>query len=385
MSLTVQVLNKLAHDIGPRPPGSLQEEEAARYLHDFFLNRNLDSKVETFHSIRTFSLTYSFFYIVSICSVIIYPWIPWLSVILSALNVLMYILEINTWRNVSRLLSTKTSRNVIAGIAQGKSPLRSIVISAHLDSSRSGALFYPPLVYLFRSIFLGATISLVIIPILLFMALIFENSYIWLAALLPALILFGEVLLLLQREIAGGYTCGANKNASAVAVMAALADYYSRKPLQNCELWFVGTGSEESGAIGMTEFLRRYRKKLKKPLFINLESLGSGNLQYIEQEGMFPVRDADLTLTQIAREAATEYRLPFSPGRFRTMFTDNIPVLSRRLPGITLMGCGERELIPHWHQLSDTVENINHENLETSLDMVKAMLNKIDRLSQTGP
>lgn len=52
MGLFHDVVNQLAFQIGPRPPGSKQEEAAARYLDRFFKDKALDSQVISFRSVR---------------------------------------------------------------------------------------------------------------------------------------------------------------------------------------------------------------------------------------------------------------------------------------------------------------------------------------------
>lgn len=378
MSLLMDVINKLALEIGPRPPGSSEEKEAAYYLNTLFHKRGLNSEVVSFRSMRTFSLTFTIFYLMGILSVAFYPWKPWVALVLGALNALLFLAEINSWRIFGSLLDAWRSRNVIARKPARKTGNRSIILSAHMDSSRSGILFEPPVVYMFRPIFMGGLISLLLIPLLIAAAMVSGLNYFWIAAVLPALFLLSGIVLLMQREIGGSYTAGANDNASAVAVMVALADKYADQPLQYCDLWFVGTGSEESGVIGMINFVKSNRSRLKDPLFINLESLGCGQLYYMEREGMFPSLKADPYLAGLARETAEEKKLPFEAGRFHTILTDNVAVLSRKLPGLTLMGCGPRRLIPHWHRHSDLPENIDEQNLRQALELASGLIEKID-------
>lgn|GEM_PF-4613941 len=101
-------------------------------------------------------------------------------------------------------------------------------------------------------------------------------------------------------------------------------------------------------------------------------------MKYIEREGMFPVLRADPYLRNLAEKAAKNKSLPFVAGRFHTILTDNVSVLARRLPGLTLMGCGSDQLIPYWHQSSDILNNIREENLIQAVELVKEMVTLID-------
>jgi Peptidase family M28 len=69
---------------------------------------------------------------------------------------------------------------------------------------------------------------------------------------------------------------GANDNASGVAGVLALADYYSRTREHERTLWFVFFNAEEQGLIGSSEFVSRYSGK--KPFIkgvINLDMIGN--------------------------------------------------------------------------------------------------------------
>ncbi len=384
MSLSMKVTHKLSVEIGPRPPGSPEEKDAANYLDGFFRERGLNSKVTAFSSLRTFSLSYAVFYAIAIISIFLFLIAPWVALILASANFFLFLADINTFRIFSKLFNFWRSHNTVARQPGSGSNRRSIVLSAHLDSSRSGLMFYPPLVYYFRGIYLGGLVCLLTIPLLLTTSLITGLDLLWTISLLPSLFLLSGIILLLQREIWGRYTPGANDNASAVGVMAELADRFAKKPLHNCDLWFVGSGSEESGIIGMTNFLKSHLKELKDPLFINLESLGCGDLYYLEQEGMFPTRRADSYLASLAREIADRKDLPFKAGRFHTILTDNVAVLARKLPGLTLIGYGPRQLIPHWHQSTDLFENIDSKKLDYAVQLAEGMILSIDGAVESG-
>jgi len=269
MSSLMSIVEHLSVNIGPRPSASAQEEGAARYLDNFFRERGLESRVISFRSVRTFSLTYAVYYAVSIAAVLLFTRWPAAAVLLASLNLLFFVAEINTFHITGALLTRWRSHNTVARLGAASTVKRTVIFSAHLDSSRSGVLFSPPLVFMFRHIFLGGLMSFVLIPCLLAAGLIFDHPIFWVFSLFPAFFLLTGILLLLQREIFGSYTAGANDNASAVAVLGGLADYFAKNPAYNCELYFVGTGSEESGIIGMTHFVKNGRNQFINPLFIN--------------------------------------------------------------------------------------------------------------------
>ena len=99
---------------------------------------------------------------------------------------------------------------------------------------------------------------------------------------------------------------GALDNASGVAVLTELARHFSQEPPDSVNLWFVATGAEEDGMIGMVNFLDRYQKKLskKKTYFVNLDGVGGdGTLEVVDEYGIPPARTAG-TLSDWLMEAA---------------------------------------------------------------------------------
>jgi len=377
VSNLLDIVKHLSVAIGPRPPCSPEEEAAARYLDGYFKGLGLQSEVMSFRGVRTFSLTFALYYAMAAISPLLALLSPVVGSLVALLNFRFYLAEINTFPIYGKALSFWRGHNVIAKQTAGGEVKRSIVLTAHLDSSRSGMLFVPPLLVFFRSITLSGLAAIGSIPVILGARLLVDHVALWWLAVAMSASLLGGILLLVERETRGRYTHGANDNASAVAVLAGVAEHFAKNPLLETEIFFVGTGAEESGVFGMTDFLLKHKAELKNPIFINLESLGVGRLRYITKEGIFPSLDAPEELVTLAEKVANDKGLPFVRGRFHTILTDNVAVLTRNLPGITLMGASDKQLIPYWHQAGDTWDKISEDNLSASVEMAKELAVRI--------
>jgi aminopeptidase YwaD len=85
------------------------------------------------------------------------------------------------------------------------------------------------------------------------------------------------------------YFPGANDNASGIAMLLSLADYYSQHPAA-CSIMFIAFGAEEAGLIGSSYFVNHPLVALSKIKFVmNLDLAGTGD------EGATVVNGAILT------------------------------------------------------------------------------------------
>ena len=131
------------------------------------------------------------------------------------------------------------------------------------------------------------------------------------------------------------------------------------------EVWFVGTGAEEVGTVGMKAFLREYGPELKDALIVNLDNLGTGNLYYITREGMAKRYYADRRLVGAARRAARENDLPVKGREYRGLSTDATPALARGFRAMSVMAFDINGRLPNWHWSSDTADQVSEGALET--------------------
>jgi hypothetical protein len=143
------------------------------------------------------------------------------------------------------------------------------------------------------------------------------------------------------------------------------------------EVWFVATGAEEVGTVGMKAFLKEYAPDLRDAVFINLDNLGSGSVAYVTREGMWKRYSADRRLVGAAKRAVREADLPIKGREYRGLSTDATPALVRGFRAMSVMAFDINGRLPNWHWSTDTADNVSETNLEMAVDFVTALIKEL--------
>ena len=173
-------------------------------------------------------------------------------------------LDLNTRLYLLRLLFfRRVSQNVVSPPRRPGADKR-LVLCAHYDAGRTGAIFAPRLVDLAGR--LGARLPFSIAPLrLVFWSLAallpligarmagVESSWISVLQLFPTLILLVATFAAIEVELSP-VAPGANDNASGVATVLSVADELRAAPPANLDVWVVLTGAGECLMEGMRPF-----------------------------------------------------------------------------------------------------------------------------------
>lgn len=266
------------------------------------------------------------------------------------------------FRPLGPLFQRATSHNVVGKLLNPEASFR-IIFTAHYDTARSGPLWNPKTVSNFRFNFLLGFFLLVILQGVVALR-IASIEFIGLAiyAVLAGLHVLGQIALLIYAGLKGELVQGASDNASGVAVMLNLASELKQAPHRDIEFWFVATGSEEVGALGMTDFMKTYGEDMEpnNTYFINFDNIGKGNLHYYTGEGMLNVVRFSGDLIAAAKKATQlkEFR-SVTPSKYTLAYTDAIIPASRGWQALLLLATDDFGRIPNWHWPSDTIEQID--------------------------
>lgn len=372
----LETVRALAVEIGPRPSASPAEERAAEFVAERLKEAGFRVRLETFRGLTTFSLPYGIIYALFIAAALLYLLSPAACVVLSSLGLLFHLSESNARPLLSRILPKRASRNVIGVRPAQREARRRLVISAHLDSSKAALFFHPNLLYDLRFFSILMVAAMFLIFFLAVIGLFTSLGWFWYLQLAGAGLLGLGLIMLIHRELLMPHTPGANDNASGVALMLKAARTLPR--LRFTELWMVGTGCEESNLWGMLAFLDSNNLDKETTFFINLDHLGAGQVAYITAEGMFWPYHADLELVRLAVETASEEGLDAQGRAFHTLTTDALAPLARGYRGMSIMAFDERGLLPNWHWLSDTTENVSASTLKNAWRLLSGIVRKID-------
>ena len=366
-----------------RASATENEQRAATHLLHFMRTIGLTAHVEEFKSQQRYSwelifITTLFLVQAGWCFVS-----PLSSIIIGLIGLTLFWGHFTTrFKPLAFLFRFVKSQNVV-GRKQNKDAPFKIIFTAHYDSARSGLLWHPKNVSKFRFNFLfGVGIILTLFFLCLLKLAGFNNLLVTLLISLCGAHILGQIIVLLSSAITGKPVEGASDNASGVAVMLELARRLKKMSFPEIEFWFVATGSEEVGAIGMTEFLKAYSHEFNKrqTFFINIDNNGSGNLHYYLGEGMLNFYKFSPKLIEAAEKTAKDKKFKaVTRAKYTLAYTDAIVPASRGFQAILLLATDDYGLIPNWHWHTDTIDNINIEVPKLAADFCLALINNLKK------
>ena len=278
-----------------------------------------------------------------------------------------------------RWLPHGTSQNVMARIPAARGARRTLVLAAHLDTSRSGPMFDPKLVVTFRATYLLAlACQYATLFACLARALGAGAGALQLAA--GGYMLFA-IALLAWREAFGRYVNGANDNASGVASLLSIAAELVDEPLAHIDVLLLFTGAEEVGMAGMKHFVATHGPELPRDTteFLVIDNAGAGRLRYCTGEGTIMPFPYSQRLILMCNELSAQPRFAgVRPYFYARAYFDTLVPASRGWGAMTLVAVDERSLIPNWHWPSDTVANVDFALVRQVREFAGALLRHAD-------
>ncbi len=386
MTTPLEHVKYLSENIGPRGSTTVEERESAKYIAEQMEKVGAEVSIESFKSYTSFSYPYGSIYLLSVIGGFISLTANYiLSFILSLIAVVIFGFETHSYELISKLFPRHLSQNVLGKLKASEQRKRLLIVSAHYDSSRSAISFSPTMVKSFRSSFLLMSLSLALIPVLSALGVIVKGRVWSYLALIPSLYLLFAVILMIHRELFGKYTPGANDNASGVGVLLSLAETLGKQPLENTETWFLATGCEEVGMVGMLSFLREHKDEMKEAYLLNLDNVGIGDIKYITAEGMLKSYPSHQELVSIAQKIASSHpEIGAGPKIYDTLTTDALPALVRGYKAMSIMSFDKEGVIPNWHWRTDVYANVEEETLNKVdkylLEIVREMDKQVGEL-----
>jgi hypothetical protein len=146
------------------------------------------------------------------------------------------------------------------------------------------------------------------------------------------------------------------------------------RELTEKEVWFVATGAEEVGTVGMEAFLDAYGEDIRDALIINIDNVGAGQLSWVTAEGMARRYRANQRLIGLAKRVSREHEILVKPRVYKGLSTDATPALARGFKAMTLMGFDSSGVPVNWHWKTDTSRNIEPEMIDRVTDLVTNMI-----------
>jgi uncharacterized membrane protein YhaH (DUF805 family) len=273
---------------------------------------------------------------------------------------------------VRRLTGRRASQNVTS-VEDGDKP-GVVILMAHYDAARSGALFTPRAVE--RRATLGKLLRrglgpfepffwalLVVLACSVLRLVGIDGTAFTVVQFIPTVVLIAFVPLFVDIALSGVAT-GANHNASGVATVLRLAERYGGR-LENFDLWVMLPGADSGLLLGSRAWMRRHRSEIdaERTIFVNVQAAGTGTPRWIEKEGPAVAMRYHPTLVELC-EGIGEGR-----GIVSREATSALAARTAGFPAITITARNALDYAP---------ERVDPDALEGIYEFCGALLERLD-------
>ncbi len=294
-----------------------------------------------------------------------------------------------------RLFFRRASQNVVSRGSRPEAPAR-LLLCAHYDAARTGAFFRPRTIARFTRLARISPVPFgpfrplfwslaVLLPILGARMAGIDSGAISLLQLPPTLILLVGAFALTDVELSD-VVPGANDNASGVATALSLAEELDADPPENLDVWIVLPGAEECLMEGMRAFVRTCGKELERAAtyFLNLDSVGRGDIRYVTSEGLAVSFAMDRRLVELCRAIATadhEHDGRFAAEPLAWGFAgDGLPIRLAKFPVTTITTLQPGALFAaNYHRPEDVPERLDAAALDRAHGFTLELVRALDR------
>lgn len=378
--------------IGPRPPTSTAEREAAAYVHDQIrqINSRWELLNQPFRSIDGFRYRIAPLALLTGLSLLgglsrdrqTQITTGLISIGLSILSRDAFLARPAVWED---WLPSGESQNVIVRIPPRRRIDRRVVFMAHLDSGHHRLTTDPRMVRQLPRTLGGITLMALVGGVLT--ALSGKNQrWLGLRALIAASALGGAALAVIDEL--GPNIDGAISNASGVAALLGLAHALHTHPTNSTEVVLAFTGSATAVSTGADVLATEYGSEWKDALWVVANNVGAGELCWVTRHGIspyayyYPDPAAVQVMEQVA-EARPDLGMMGKP----VLTVDEVSILlDRELHAVALCGYDRGTgLIPHWRQASDTIHAVQEDTLERAAHACWSAVQIVDRADEWPP
>lgn len=173
---------------------------------------------------------------------------------------------------------------------------------------------------------------------------------------------------------------GANDNLSAVAVIVALAEALRDRPVEGLRVQLVSAGAEETLQGGIYGYCDRHLAKLdrERTWFLNLETVGSPSLALVEGEGCVVMEDYfDRPWRDLIGRVAERDGIPLRRGMRSRSSTDGVIPSRMGVPTATLVSINRYKALANYHRMTDTPENLLYPTVACAADLAESVAREL--------
>jgi Zn-dependent M28 family amino/carboxypeptidase len=167
---------------------------------------------------------------------------------------------------------------------------------------------------------------------------------------------------------------------TAVALLVTFAERLRDRPLDGLRVLLASCGAEEVLQGGIHGFAKQHFPLLPndRTWFVNLETLGSPKLIMIEGEGPVVMEDyPDRSFRDLIARAADNAGAPLRRGMRARPSTDAVVPSRAGYPTATLSSMDRYKALSHYHQMSDTPENVDYRTVRQALTVIEALAREL--------
>jgi len=177
----------------------------------------------------------------------------------------------------------------------------------------------------------------------------------------------------------GNASHGAFDNAAAVGTIIELARYYKAIPLDNIDLVFLSTGSEELNLGGAIHFIKKYKDGFEKDttFFINLDLIGGSEVIRLITSYGIPKKISSVKLNNLFLKSAEELKIKIEDIYFPSgVWSDFMPFVQE---GFEACWIGSEPGLKFVHTIKDNMNLVSKEGIKNVLFLCKDVIEKLDR------
>jgi len=259
-----------------------------------------------------------------------------------------------------------------------------IIISAHLDSKSQTfktswrVFFYR--VWLYSGIFLGIFFIILFVRTytIIKINLLIVGSGIWTFTIIISI---SNIFLMFLNT--HNKSPGALDNASGMALVFELSDYFKERALDNFNLWFCQFSAEELGTMGSRVFVNNHEREfIKGKVFqINLDMISckcesKNQVEYLKSYGVLPRKKIAPLLSKYLDNAAKEENIRIKGFHLSTgAHTDSVPFHLRRFDSVDIV---TRAGGKYTHNKVDTPDKVDPKILKEACLIIKRVILSLD-------
>ena len=306
-------------------------------------------------------------------------WWPLAATLYGAVVFLSYAAEYMGYPIFSRLLPHFESANVVAR-HYAERPAGLLVVTAHYDSGSASPLTSPDVAPHMRAV----QTAVVLCMLFVVATCAADGMAAWVGGVIPAVegLRWAAVAVLLSAAAAHFYGAGhstevrgAITNASGVAALLQVAEKVCADPPEHLDVWLVATGAHERWMAGMRELVSGIRGGRQFVHFINIESVGAGNLCYTTSEGKLVTAACGADLIETANTEAPVHG--FAATKLRRIDSAAHIPLARGYGAISLMGLDPNGIPLHWNWTSDSISEVNEQAIAQTAHFAHAIIKRL--------